>query len=240
VYASGWPSAVITDPNFSSVTLLLHMDGADGSTTFTDSSSVNNTVTFTDFNGSVRIRTAQSKFGGASGSATGGWLTLPNSLSSFELGVSAQPFTLELWMRPSSTANGGIVSATGTGGAQWNNARGPQYDLAVISSTIKWRWNDNLDATPAEISVALPTLNQWHHYAVSYNGSITKVFLNGVESGSSTAVYTAPIVAPDRRRLFLGVDDTVFSGYIDDLRITKGVARYTANFTPPTDPFPNA
>jgi hypothetical protein len=227
------------DPSFSSVTLLLHMNGADGSTTFTDSSSLNNAVTYTDFQGSVRIRTAQSRFGGASGSATGGWLTLPNS-SSFALGLSAQPFTLELWMWPSAAVDGGIIMGTGDGGAQWNHAQGPQYDLAVISSTIKWRWNDNLDATPAVISIPLPTLNQWHHYAVSYNGSITRVFLNGVESGSSTAVYNTPTVAPNRRQIFRGIDTVTFSGYIDELRITKGVARYTSNFYIPRAAFPDA
>jgi hypothetical protein len=89
-------------------------------------------------------------------------------------------------------------------------------------------------------------LNTWHHIAVSRSGSSIRAFANGTQAGS-TATNTDAFThnKAGNRPLRIGeLNDGTYlfgvNGYIDDIRITKGVARYTASFTPPTEPFPNS
>jgi hypothetical protein len=94
----------------------------------------------------------------------------------------------------------------------------------------------------ATSGAAIP-LTTWTHVAWVRSGNRWSVFVNGTErllaaSASGTPYNsTAPFVIG--RHVFSGATGYAFNGYIDDLRITKGVARYTANFTPPTAPFPD-
>ena len=86
-------------------------------------------------------------------------------------------------------------------------------------------------------------LNIWHHIAIVRSGNVFTAFLNG----TSEVTATSSISLVDNAELLtigaLGYTSppflSFFTGYIDYLRITKGVARYTANFTPPTAPFPD-
>src|SRR3990167_5305793 len=86
--------------------LMLHMDGTDGATTFTDSSDNAKTMTAV---GNAQIDTAQSKFGGASGlfDGTGDWLTTPDS-TDWDLGTG--DFTIDFWIRFSSVANARVFN----------------------------------------------------------------------------------------------------------------------------------
>jgi hypothetical protein len=76
----------------------------------------------------------------------------------------------------------------------------------------------------------------WHHIAICRSGSTCRLFVDGTQeaSGSNSVNY-------DAQPTFIGAfgaSDGYFNGYIDDLRVTKGLARYTSNFTPPTAAFP--
>jgi hypothetical protein len=79
----------------------------------------------------------------------------------------------------------------------------------------------------------------WYHYAASRSGNTLRIFLNGTQTTSATVTgsYTNSAVG-----LRVGDDpvgsNPAFNGYLQDVRITKGYARYTANFTPPTAAFP--
>ena len=81
-------------------------------------------------------------------------------------------------------------------------------------------------------------INTWHHIAMVRSGSTITTYLNGVSQNTVTASTTFSGVPYFGAALFSG---TIYygAGYMDDLRITKGYARYTANFTPPTAAFPN-
>jgi hypothetical protein len=84
-----------------------------------------------------------------------------------------------------------------------------------------------------QITGSALSISTWYHIAVTRSATSTKLFVNGTQSGSTytdSNNYTSstnPVVGA----LFDGYS---LNGYIDDLRITKGVARYTGNFTPPT------
>jgi hypothetical protein len=216
------------DPYAEYVTLLLHMNGSDGSTTFTDNSYLQNTVTA---EGNAAISTAQSKFGGASlyQSVSGSYLSVPyNDGFSFD-----GDFTMEAWVNPSSVADGmAIVGVYGNG----------SYPLLISfvygDNRVRFWWNGSSSIT----STSQIQPNQWSHVAVSRNAGVIRLFVNGVQEASAndSAVIESTTNEPLTigRHSFGGNGSTWF-GYIDDLRITKGVARYTANFTPPTVPFPN-
>jgi hypothetical protein len=79
----------------------------------------------------------------------------------------------------------------------------------------------------------------WYHIAVCKSGSSTKMFVNGNQSGSTYTDTNTYVAGANRPRIGSGGDvaGNYFNGYIDDLRITRGYARYTANFTPPTSQF---
>jgi hypothetical protein len=144
------------------------------------------------------------------------------------------PFTIEAWIYPTSVSPAanftiickGASSATGT----W------QFD---ISSTSKLRFQ--YDSASAITSSGSLTANVWTHVAVVREGTgsnQTKLYINGSNDGTGTVssnFNTTSTVKIGQNR-----DSNIeYTGFIDDLRITKGVARYTSAFTPPTAAFPD-
>ncbi len=210
--------------NDSYVKLLLHMNGTDGSTTFTDSEATPKTVTA---NGNAQIDTAQSKFGGASGlfDGTGDYLSIPDS---DDWNFGSGDFTIDLWVRLNSLAAvNAIVSQYVSGGNDW--ILYTQGDGSVRfyagGATI-------VDMTSASSEV---TTNIWYHLAVTRNGNNWKLFKNGTQIASSAATGTMPDYAS---LLYIGAYNIslnyFFDGWLDELRISKGIARWTADFTPPS------
>jgi hypothetical protein len=90
-------------------------------------------------------------------------------------------------------------------------------------------------------STTTVTLNEWHHAAVTRSGSTVRIFLDG--NLEATGNISTGTLQGTRSRIgtaiYSGVPQGNVQGWIDDIRITRGVARYTANFTPPSAPFPN-
>jgi hypothetical protein len=84
-----------------------------------------------------------------------------------------------------------------------------------------------------------PAVDTWHHAALTRSSGDHRLFLNGVQEGSTwTNSYNQSNALIEIGQNPSGSQS--FTGYIDDLRITKNVARYTATFTPPTAAFPDA
>ena len=220
---------VPVDPFRSQVSLLLHGNGANGSTTITDSSPTPKTVTAV---GNAQISTAQSKFGGASIAfdGVGDYLTLPGGAA---FGFGTESFTVELWYRPASLTGLRVLldtRATGIGSIanRWiifTNG----FSLSVVVA----------DATYTSGTLSL---NTWHFIAVSRSGATTRIFLDGTQIGSN--ISDSINYGVGAARPIIGADGNSpialnINGYIDDLRITKGVARYTSNFSVPPAPFPD-
>jgi hypothetical protein len=231
---------VPVDPQYGSVSLLLHGNGTNGSTTITDNSPSPKTVTAV---GNAQISTAQSKFGGASIAfdGNGDVLTTPSS-TAFDLGNT---YTIEFWMRANSFAsNAGLVHRgffQNSGGLPWD---GLAFSIRSLSSEMRFYFYAVTLATEQVINVPLSgnfIVNTWHHVAMTRSGTTGYVLVDGVLKNTISALNTP---APSTKELKVGAWDyssgtEYFNGYIDDLRITKGVARYTANFTPPAAPFPD-
>lgn len=229
------------DPHFSNVSLLLHMDGTNGSTTFTDSSSRPKEVTVAG--GNPQISTAQSKFGGSSAyfDGAGDYLAIPYTTDAFRWWGDA--FTLEAFVFPVSLATFSYVIAGETLPklvSNSNHADATNYWCfgPIADGRVSFRyWNG--EAGNSVASAATISENQWSHIAlVVANGQI-KVYVNGV--GSTPVAVAGTPQDTQTLPLLIGATNLEYlNGHIDDLRITKGVARYTANFTPPTAPFANS
>jgi hypothetical protein len=208
------------DPNFADVSLLLNMDGANGGTTFTDSSA--NAFTVTAF-GSVSTSTAQSKFGGSSGLFSGGYLQI-SSNAAFGLGTG--DFTIECWVRPTNTTLVGGLINVGRFDSGLLFRVGSNTDSLYFNG-VSTNWNAFTNAP----------VNTWTHLALVRSGSAVAVYADGVSVHTRTS--SADLNAANAVIIGTGAHNLgeTYAGYIDELRITKGVARYTANFTPPTAEF---
>jgi hypothetical protein len=220
------------------VELLCHFNGSNASTTFTDSSSNARTLSAL---GDAQISTTQSKFGGASGyfDGTGDAIQITSPPSSL-ISWASTPFTVECWVYGTDLASGGpssndwspvVGNATPSDVAvYW--AFGPRRDGDVAM----YYWNGSV-ATRHSTATGLITENTWHHIAFTQSGGVVKIFVDGVEEASESVngtpvVDTATPFAVGKAGNYPG-----WHGYIDDLRITSGVAR---TITLPTAAYPDA
>lgn len=215
-----------TDPYFANVSLLLHMDGVNASTTFTDNSVNNFTVTPV---GNAQISTAQSKFGGASLSldGSGDGINLPEN-TAFEYGTNN--YTVEFFIYFNTrNPNGEIIYDHRTVATQ-NVPSIYVQSNGIITLFIN---GDFRILNAGSITTGL-----WYHIALVRNSGTTSIYLNGTLAGATTYSYNSLNLAP-----YFGYYKLSnlygLNGFLDEIRITKGVARYTSNFTPPTVPFPN-
>lgn len=235
VAIEGISKNLTSDPYFANVSLLMHMDGANGGTTFTDVKG----ATATRY-GTPTISTANSKFGGASGLFKGvsDYLMLPaNAGYSFGTG----DFTIEGW----AYLAGGLPNTygkilfdarpTGTNGLYW---------VLGVDASGKIAFNTTTTPVVTVTSAGVMPTNQWVHVAVTRAAGKINIWQNGV----SVATLSGNVDNISSSGLRIGVNahttstwatDTYWNGYLDDLRITKGVARYTAPFTVPKDAFLN-
>jgi len=190
--------------------------------------------------GDAKISTAQSKFGGSSivFDGSGDRLTIPFTSDLLELGIGGQNFTVEAWIYPTNAmASAGQILSKGGGVASWSTTNGAQYQWTIYNSAASWNFNSS--GNSITVNSGTVTLNTWQHLAVTYDGTTTRTFLNGILQSTSTSSYTAPST---RNLQYIGMTQSggytqEYYGYINDLRITKGIARYTQNFALPTTAF---
>lgn len=211
------------DPYFSSVKLLLHFNGSNGATSTTDFSSAAKVVTFY---GNSQLNTTAPKFGSASVlfDGTTDYLQVPDS-SDWDFGTG--DFTLEFWYK--STTN---TSDPGTFISQYDNN----------GLTFRWYVGNlyvlNGNTTIATSGSWTPTTGVWYHLAVSRSGTSLRIFIDGVQSGSTATssdnITGSAVPLEIGSMTYSGSHIFAINGRLDDLRITKGAARYTADFTPPT------
>ncbi|HEX2994517.1 MAG TPA: LamG-like jellyroll fold domain-containing protein [Anaerolineales bacterium] len=216
--------------NNAKVVSLLHMDGGDGSETFTDETGRAWTA-----HGNAQIDTAESKFGGASAyfDGSGDYLAASDSNDFYFNG----DFTVDFWARFNSVSgNRYFFSQKDTDPpGHW------VYFFYDGTSTIKLQAYNGSEAGVSGAWGWTPSTGTWYHIALVKSGNTYKVFVDGNQIGSPvTDTDPWPNVASPMYVGILDASGYCFKGWLDDMRFTKGVARWTSNFTPPDSPHPYA
>lgn len=235
------------DTNFSDVVLLLHNDGTNGSTTVVDSSSVGNIATV---GGIAALDTSQAKFGPSSLHLPGGNADFisytVNSGDPLDiLPPSSGDFTIEGWFFFTS----GVAFTPGQELIEF--ATSGSVDVFRMDITPSFgahgifQLNTNITGW-GNLGGNLPNIsnNTWHHWAIVRNGGVGKIYLDGNDQGFGSAAWSTAFTTPAGTTAAVG-RQTGFGGsylesWVDDIRITKGLARYTSNFTPPVAAFGGA
>lgn len=233
VPVAAFPNTGTTSDVYSnSVALLMNCNGTKDSTVFVDSSYRPKSITA---NGNAKISTAQSKYGGASAvfDGNGDVLTIPSS-AEFDLGNT---YTIEFWIRPNSVASNFGVLHRGWYNTSNNTWTELAFSIRWLGSACRFYFFATVNTNEKYIDVPNAfAANEWRHCAMVREGTTCRVYINGTLAGTLTGVTDVPGISSSE--LKIGVWDYSsgnewLNGYLDDIRITKGVARYNGNFAPP-------
>lgn len=234
-------SGAVTDPYFANVSLLLHMDGANNGTSFLDNSINNKSITRY---GAPVTSTTQVKFGTASGYFNGSSLVYALDDALFNLGTS--DFTWEFWAYFSNVNGSKLLISRQDNGTLSNNLM--VLRIQLNANKLAYLLRDKVNTTVYSISGNTSlSANVWYHIALTRASGVFRLYLNGVLEATNTPAELT-LDATNTKLVTGGLligtnstpDNVYMNGYIDDVRLTKNVARYTANFTPPTKAFPNS
>lgn len=193
----------------------------------------NTTINDLETVGNAQISTTVVKYGTGSIAFDGaGDYLLTDASDVNALAFGSGDFTIEMWVYPTAGTSRMLYDG------RPSSAVSLSPTIYINASNVLAYYTNGAD----RITGASLTLNTWSHIALVRSSGSTKLYINGTQSGSTyadTNVYvnaaTRPIIGADGGN----VANQNYAGYIDDLRVTKGYARYTANFTPPAAAFPN-
>jgi hypothetical protein len=212
--------------NDSDVVLMLHMNGTDGSTTFTDSSTSGHSVYTAQ--GSAQLDTAYSKFGSASGIFESSTADYVNYTDSNDWFMSTGNFTIDFWvMFESTTANQGLIQ-------QYQGAN--DYATLWWDDTINFLMFTIYSGGVEKVNIGAgwtPSLYTWYHIALVRNSNTWTFYIDGTELTNGTDADAWPDLDGC---LDIGkyLDVNYLDGWMDEVRISKGVARWTSDFSAPS------
>ena len=203
--------------------LLLHLDG--------DESGSDHTVTFHN----ARLSASEKKWGGSFYfDGSGDYLHLPDS-DDWALGTGE--FTIDFWAK-----KGRLNTWEGLVGQGNSTHSSVSFEITNDSdNTVRARIYQGSTQYDLDSTIAITDL-LWHHIAYVRDRTQEKayIFIDGIKAGernlsnSVSANSIANVLGVGIQGAYTG---TLFNGYIDEVRISKGVARWTENFTPPTEPY---
>ena len=218
------------------VETLLHGDGSDSGTTFTDSSSNGFTVSSS---GSIVTSTTNPKFGTAS-------IHIPNATNDYiywgagnsNLHLDANDFTFSFWIKTTHSSGTGKIFGRNNGSAGQHN-----FDIACqIYGSGKMAMVINTDTEYSNAAESTSTVNDgdWHHVEFCRSGSNILSFIDGVGEGL-TAVSSSTVINRESSAFYMGyMNGGHYNGaicYIDEFEFSPGIARHTSSFTVPTAPW---
>lgn len=218
----------LSDPNISNVVALLHFNGANASTTALDTGYFPKTYTFS---GTGSISTTQSIFNGSSLSLSGaGYVSTPSS-SDF---VFAGDFTIEFYAQKSANGTGYDPVCT-TDTSNGNGTNGWILELSTLRG-FALIYNGAIVLNAPSVTINDST---WHHWALVRLGSAITMYCDG--NSVATVISSTTFLANGPFGIGGNTNQTArFAGYIADLRVTNGLARYNGTFLPPLASLPNA
>jgi hypothetical protein len=224
----GWPRPILrfsyscASGNDTSTTLLIHSNTTDGSAVFTDSARGPNSPHTITANGNVHHEADQAKFGSISIHFDGSddYLSVADNTADWAFG--ADPFTVDCWILMPDTTFGTLLSN--------GNNEANKWTLRVVAGKLEFRYG--LGALATSASTVSPSA--WVHVAAERFGNTLYLYINGVKD-AATADLSAVNLSSDAT-LKVGTQADLsndYTGYIDEIRISKGIARYGgASFTP--------
>ncbi|ESY70009.1 hypothetical protein X742_05715 [Mesorhizobium sp. LNHC232B00] len=225
-----------SDPNFANVVLLCGFNGVDAATSSTDESSSAKTLTFT---GNAQLDTAQQKFGTASLllDGSGDTVSVPDSAD----WVFPGEFTIEFFARSAWPAGIDyfLIQDSGAGNTSFRFSHNSNSAVDFLFSTDGSNIAHQVNTTSAGL-----TSGVWSHFAIDRDSSgKMRLYIDGVMKGSKTGATGTNFNSSSV--LSLGghvVGFGYFNGWLDELRITKGVARYGSDggFTVPAAAYPRS
>lgn len=217
--------------------VLLHMDGANGGTSFPDVNVGGSAHAWVA--SSATTGTSSPKFGSAAMNANSGFIRAADS-ADFNLGT--QDFTIECWINSNGvTVQSALIGQLDSGGGSGN---GSFYSIMGSAGRVGFGLSNGSSAV-AFGSIQSTTLgpdirdSAWHHVALIRNGSSAALYVDGTVVNTQSFSATVP---NSTANFGIGVagDYTGFSTSnfrFDEFRLSVGIARWTANFTPPTAPY---
>ena len=162
------------------------------------------------------------------------YLSLADS-TDFDLGLSSEAFTMEAWVNASSLGTN-VIIGRGGGSGSWNATNGHQYLLFYSGGTdLYFQWWNGSGFSSINSTGALTT-NVWAHLAVVFDGTDVKMYKNGTLLATGSSATFAKPSASNITRIGSAASGSVWDGYISNVRIVKGTALYTSDFTPPSSP----
>lgn len=189
--------------------------------------------------GTAQVSTTQAKFGTTSmkfDGSSSSWLLIPFR-PNLDLSTGSPDWTLECWGYVTNFTNSPyFFNKGGIAATYYTN-----YSFSMTGNTSTGTVYCTLGNNGGETSYTFGTcsVNTWYHFAATRSGNTIRTFLNGTLVTTQTI---ATSMSDNGEGLYVGclknLTTNVLNGYVDDLRITKGYARYTATFTAPTQAFP--
>jgi hypothetical protein len=162
----------------------------------------------------------------ASGAVTfngsGDYLSLASN-AAFNFGTG--DFTIEAWVYPKSFANDWFIASSSGAGGMFFGFRPSVQGFGWGQTGIAWNYE-----------VTSGTINAWQHVALSRSGTSMRLFVNGVQVGTTQTNSTSYDLSTTSLTIGSQGVNYFLSGNLSNLRIVKGTAVYTANFTPSTTP----
>lgn len=212
--------------------LVIDFDGVDDATTHT--AATGQTVTFV---ADAKLDSSQKKFGTTSLylDGTGDYVTVPDSADWY---FAADPFTLDCWIKKETAAlSHGLIGQYTDANNYWHlryeyvDDDACEYDFAVVVG----------GEYKAHYAYHYVHTTKWTHLELGRNGANVYFFINGAlqTPTSSTAISTNEVLN-STGALEIGASNnhaSVFNGWIDMVRVSKGICRHTAAFTPPSVPY---
>jgi hypothetical protein len=202
--------------------LLLHMEGADGSTTFTDEGGHSISVA-----GNAHIEVDQYKFGSSSGYFDGNGDYIYGSSDDFKFGTA--DFTVDMWAYPvTSTGERTLYDALVLGGS---GSRNDAFVMVYNSADGKIRLFSG--GGYGSYTSSGMTLDAWNHVALVRASGVWTIYIGGASKWTNTFSRDVTSGGAVIGRYADSAGGYMY-GYIDEVRVSKGIARWTSDFTPPS------
>lgn len=215
--------------------VMLHFDGANGSAVFTDDNAagINNVWTAS---GSQVLTTASKKFGSASlnsGALTGG-ISTPAKAA---LDVGTDDFTIDFFWNNNGSSDTHWAALAGYGNSSVSNAAWSWLIERHNSGVLYFSISSGSSVSFTGGTTNLNTGNVWHHIAIVRSAGVIRGYVDGIQE-FSFAFASAPPASAGPLKVHSGVSNSGVQGsLIDEFRYDIGIARWTANFTPPAAPY---